>query len=130
MPLVRIDLAAGKSEQYRHELGEIVHQAMTELIGVPVDDKFQIVTEHPPGGLNITPSYLGIAYSSDIVLIQITLNEGRTVELKKALYQRIAETLQADLGLSPEDVLISLVEVRKENWSFGNGEMQYAPAPV
>ncbi len=93
MPLVRIDLAAGKSEHYRRQLGEIVHRAMTELINVPVDDKFQIITEHPQADLNITPSYLGIQYSPDIVIVQITLNEGRSVDMKKAFYWRIAETL-------------------------------------
>ena len=126
MPFVRIDLAKGKSAQYRKTIGEIVYQAMTEVINVPRDDKFQIITEHPTEELNVAESYLGIKYSKDLILIQITLNQGRTVELKKAFYRRIADDLHARLQVRLEDVFISLVEVSKENWSFGNGIAQYA----
>jgi phenylpyruvate tautomerase PptA (4-oxalocrotonate tautomerase family) len=59
-------------------------------------------------------------------MIQITWNEGRTVEQKKALFKAIADGLKATIGLRTEDVLIDLVEVKKENWSFGNGIAQYA----
>ena len=126
MPFVRIDLAKGKSAKYRKTIGEIVFQAMTEVINVPQDDKFQIITEHPTEELNVAESYLGIKYSKDIILIQITLNQGRTVELKRAFYQRIADDLHARLKVRREDVVISLVEVSKENWSFGNCIAQYA----
>ena len=125
MPFVRIDLAKGKSAKYRKTIGEIVFQAMTEVINVPQDDKFQIITEHPTEELNVAESYLGIKYSKDIILIQITLNQGRTVELKKAFYRRIADDLHAQLKVRLEDVFINLVEVPKENWSYGNGIAQY-----
>ena len=125
MPFVRIDLMRGKPAPFRKTLGEIVYDAMT-VINVPKDDKFQVITEHAPEELNVAESYLGNRYSPDIVFIQITLNAGRTVELKKAFYKRIADDLQAQLGVRPEDVVINLIEVAKENWSFGNGEMQYA----
>ncbi|SRR5713226_2390404 len=126
MPFVRIDLAKGKSAEYRKTIGEIVYQAMTEVINVPQDDKFQVITEHVAEELNFAESYLGIKYSKDIIFIQITLNQGRTVELKRAFYQRIADDLHARLKVRREDVVISLVEVSKENWSFGNGIAQYA----
>jgi len=126
MPFVRIDLAKGKSAEYRKTIGEIVYQAMTAVINVPQDDKFQIITEHPAEELNVAESYLGIKYSKDIIFIQITLNQGRAVELKKAFYRRIADDLHARLKVRLEDVFISLVEVPKENWSFGNGIAQYA----
>ncbi len=125
MPFVRIDLAKGKSAKYRKTIGEIVFQAMTEVINVPQDDKFQIITEHPTEELNVAESYLGIKYSKDIILIQITLNQGRTVELKKAFYRRIADDLHAQLKVRLEDVVINLVETSKENWSYGNGIAQY-----
>jgi 4-oxalocrotonate tautomerase len=125
MPLVRIDLAKGKSAQFRKTLGEVVYKAMTEIINVPTDDKFQIITEHPPEELNYAPSYLGIEHSAGIVLIQITLSIGRTVEAKQAFYKEIAEQLHAQLGIRKEDVFINLVETAKENWSFGNGIAQY-----
>lgn len=126
MPLVRIDLAKGKSAEHRKAIGEIIYTAMIETINVPADDKFQVITEHAPEDLNFPKSYLGIEYSKDIVFIQVTLNGGRTVEMKKAFYKRIADDLHAQLNIRREDVFINLVEVAKENWSFGNGIAQYA----
>jgi 4-oxalocrotonate tautomerase len=126
MPLARIDLATGKSADYRKTIGEVVYQAMVETLKAPKDDRFQIITEHPGDDFVVDPNYLGIQRSSDCVIIQLTLNEGRTVDQKRAFYKAIADGLAARLGLRREDVLISLVEVRKENWSFGNGEAQYA----
>ncbi len=125
MPLVRISLARGKPDVYRAALGEGVHRAMVETIGVPADDRFQVITEHAPGDLVYDPAYLGVTRSPDVVFVQITLNAGRTVEKKKALYARIAELLAASPGVRKEDVLVCLVEVAKENWSFGNGVAQY-----
>lgn len=126
MPFVRIDLAKGKTAEHRKAIGEIVYKAMTETINVPVDDKFQVITEHAVDELNFPKSYLGIEYSKDLVFIQITLNSGRTIDMKKAFYKRIADDLHSQLNVRREDVLINLVEVAKENWSFGNGIAQYA----
>jgi phenylpyruvate tautomerase PptA (4-oxalocrotonate tautomerase family) len=126
MPLVRIDLIRGKSVEFRKTLGEIVYQAMRDVINVPPNDKFQIITEHAADELNIADNYLGNAYSKDIVLIQITLNAGRTVEMKKAFFKKIADDIYAQLKLRRDDVVINLVEVAKENWSFGGGIAQYA----
>ncbi len=125
MPFVRIDLVRGKSAEYRKALGEIVYQAMIDLIDVPRDDKFQIITEHAPEELNFPASYLGNQYSQDIVFIQITLNAGRSIEQKKAFYKRIVDDIHAQLKARPDDVVINLVEVAKENWSFGCGIAQY-----
>jgi hypothetical protein len=83
MPFVRIDLRRGKSADYRKTLGDIVYQAMRDVINVPENDKFQVITEHAPDELNISAGYLGHRYSDDIILIQITLSIGRSVELKK-----------------------------------------------
>ena len=126
MPFVRIDLAKGKPADTRRGIGEIVYKAMTELINVPVDDKFQVITEHAPEELNFPRSYLGAEYSPDIIFIQITLNAGRTVEMKQAFYKRIADDLHTQLKVRREDVIINLVETAKENWSFGNGIAPYA----
>jgi 4-oxalocrotonate tautomerase len=125
MPLVRIDLRKGKDTRYREEIGLIVHDALIS-VGVPKDDHFQVITEHEPPNLVFDPAYLGIRRSEDLVMIQITWNEGRTVEQKKALYKAIADGLAGKPGLRREDVFVSLVEVRRENWSFGNGIAQYA----
>jgi len=126
MPLVRVSLREGKSASYLAAIGESVHRAMVETINVPPDDRFQIFTEHSPEALVYDPGYLGIKRSDDLVVIQITLNAGRTLEAKRALYRAFAERLAKDPGLRKEDVLVNLVEVPKENWSFGNGEMSYS----
>jgi phenylpyruvate tautomerase PptA (4-oxalocrotonate tautomerase family) len=126
MPLVRIDLIAGKSAAFRKTLGEIVYKTMRDTINVPENDKFQILTEHADDELNLADSYLGNSYTEGIILIQITLNAGRTVEMKKAFFKRIADDLHEQLNVRREDVVINLVEVAKENWSFGGGIAQYA----
>jgi len=127
MPLVRIDLNKSYSSDISKKIGEIVYAAMEQEINVPKDDKFQILTRHDASEINIPDSYLGIKYTPGIIIIQITLNGGRSVELKKKLYKKIAEELHSKLHIRKEDVFIGLVEVDKENWSFGNGEAQYAP---
>ena len=127
MPLVRIDLNKSYNPENSKKIGEIIYRAMEQEISVPKDDKFQIITKHDDTELNIPESYLGIKYTNKIVIIQITLNSGRSTELKQKLYKRIAEDLNKELDIRKEDVFISLVEVAKENWSFGNGEAQYAP---
>ena len=126
MPLVRIDLNKSYPSDISKKIGDIVYSAMEQEINVPKDDKFQIITRHDSSEINITDSYLGIKYTSGIIIIQITLNGGRSVELKKKLYRKIAEELHTKLHIRKEDVFIGLVEVDKENWSFGNGEAQYA----
>jgi phenylpyruvate tautomerase PptA (4-oxalocrotonate tautomerase family) len=125
MPLVRIDLRRGKDAAYRQQVGHAVYEAMVG-VGVPANDRFQIVGEHDADNFLFDPDYLGIHRSGDLVIIQITWNEGRTVEQKKQLYNAIAEGLAKSPGIRKEDVFVSLVEVKKENWSFGNGVAQYA----
>jgi 4-oxalocrotonate tautomerase len=127
MPLVRIDLLQGKSAEFRRKIGDAVHEAMVATINVPPDDRFRIITEHAPNDFIVDENYLGVQRSADCVIIQITLNDTRTIDQKRALYKTIADNLHRQLGLRREDVFVSLVEVRKENWSFGNGEAQYAP---
>jgi 4-oxalocrotonate tautomerase len=125
MPLVRIDLRKGKSDAYRQEIGRVVYEALLS-VGVPKDDRFQVVNEHEAMNFVFDPNYLGVRRSEDLVIVQITWNEGRTLEQKKALYKTIADGLADKLSLRREDVFINLVEVKKENWSFGNGVAQYA----
>ncbi len=126
MPLVQIHLLQGKSIKFRRKVGEIVYQTMIDTINVPPKDNFHIITEHDKDSLVYDPGYLDIQRTDGIVIIQITLNEGRTLERKKAFYKLLAERLHEELGIRMEDVFISLVEVKKENWSFGNGIAQYA----
>jgi phenylpyruvate tautomerase PptA (4-oxalocrotonate tautomerase family) len=125
MPLVRIDLLKGRDATVREELGLIVHEALVS-VGVPKDDRFQVMNEHEPPNFVFDPTYLGVRRTEELVVIQITWNEGRTLEQKKALYKAIAHGLASKLGMRREDVFISLVEVKRENWSFGDGVAQYA----
>jgi phenylpyruvate tautomerase PptA (4-oxalocrotonate tautomerase family) len=125
MPLVRISVHKGRSAEFRRKLGDAVHRALVATFSVPEADRFQLLTEHEPGDLVYDPGYLGIARTNDIVIVQMTVSIGRTLGQKRALFKRIADNLAA-LGLRREDVWINLVEVAKENWSFGLGEASYA----
>jgi len=125
MPLVRIDLARGKSAQYRQLLADAVYEAMRETIQIPENDRFEIITEHDSTHLVYDRHYLGIQRSDDFVVIQIALRRGRTTEMKQALYRRITERLQAAPGIAPSDVFITLVENGLDDWSFGDGVAQY-----
>ncbi|HUQ75178.1 MAG TPA: tautomerase family protein [Burkholderiales bacterium] len=127
MPLVRIELLHGRTAAQRRRIGDGVHRALVETIGVPALDRFQVITEHSENDLVYDRQYLGIKRTDGIVIIQITLSGGRTLEQKRSLYRRIADNLVA-LDVRREDVWINLVEVARENWSFGLGEASYAPA--
>jgi 4-oxalocrotonate tautomerase len=128
MPLVRIAVDESTSAEIRRVIGDVVYEAMVSEAKVPVNDKFMIVSTHAEGDL-VFPrdGYLGIQYTRGIVFIQVTWNTGRTTDVKKAFYRKVADELHAKAGIRKEDVWIGLVEVSPENWSFGNGEMQYAP---
>ena len=125
MPFVRISLRQGTSPEYRKALADGVHRAMVEAIAIPPDDRFQVITEHPPESLIYDPQYIGIQRSDRIVFVQITMSSGRKPQQKRKLYKRMAEILAESPGLPPQDLLINLVETSWENWSFGNGHAQY-----
>jgi len=127
MPLVRISLLKGKPASYRRKVGDAIHQALVETIDVPAKDRFQLITEHDPEDFVFDREYLGIARSRDLVIIQATISAGRSLHLKRRLYLAIVARLAAAVRLRPEDVFVNLVEVAKENWSFGNGIASYAP---
>jgi len=126
MPLVCISLMKGRPNGFGKKVGVIVYQSMLETINIPAKDNFQIITELDSDTLIYDPAYLDIRRTDGIIVIQITLNEGRATSLKKALFNTIADRLHRELDVRMEDVMINLVEVKKENWSFGNGIAQYA----
>jgi len=127
MPLTRVSLRRGKPATYRQAILDGIYRAMREVFDVPEEDRFMTITEHDAPDFSYGANYLGIARSDDLVMIQITVSKTRTPEQKKAFYRRIVEKLKDNPGLRPEDVFINLVEVARENWSFGNGIAQYAP---
>ena len=128
MPLARIDVSKDAPIERVRAVSEAVYNAMVEVANVPLHDKFQVITRHGPDEIIYpTEGYLGIDYSPDIILIQVTWVGGRSTEVKKKFYRRIADELHEKQGVRKQDVWISLVDSGREDWSFGNGEMQYAP---
>jgi phenylpyruvate tautomerase PptA (4-oxalocrotonate tautomerase family) len=125
MPLVRIDLRRGKSSAYKKAICDGIYRALRETFAVPDEDRFMIVSEHDDDDFIFSRNYLDIQRSDDLVIIQITANNTRNVEQKQALYAKIVALLSDNPGLRREDVFIGLLEVVKENWSFGNGTAQY-----
>ncbi len=126
MPFVKIYLRKGKSDDYLRLVSDAIHEALVTEASVPPDDKFHVVHQLDAGEMFAHPSYGGVTRSSDLVVIEITLNLGRPVEVKKAIYRKIARNLQRAVDLRSDDVLVSLVEVTNENWSFGKGLATYA----
>ena len=128
MPFVRIDVPAATSAADRRAAADVVHEALVATFNVPLADRFQLIAQHRDGELICTPEYLGVAHSAQVMFVQITASEGRSVATKKALYERIASELPKRSGFSADDVIVNLVETRKENWSFGRGLAPYADA--
>lgn len=126
MPFAHIAMRAGKSEAYKQAIFDGIYRALHETFDVPEDDQFMVITEHDAGSFRYGKSYFGIARSDDLVFVQITANNTRGIEQKKALFRRVVELLGEAPGLRSEDVFVNLVEVTKENWSLGQGMAQYA----
>jgi hypothetical protein len=126
VPLVRVSLRKGKPAAYRKAILDGIYGAMRSAFEVPEEDRFMVINEHDEADFSYSKTYLGIARTDDLILIQITANNTRTTEKKKAFFRQLVDNLKADPGVRPEDVFINLVEVVPENWSFGNGIAQYA----
>lgn len=125
MPLIRVSLRRGKPAAHRRAILDGIYHAMRATFDVPEDDRFMVINEHDEADFSYSPTYLGIARSDDLVIIQLTVSNTRGVAKKQALYRQIVANLTADPGLRPEDIFINLVEVLPENWSFGHGLAQY-----
>ena len=125
MPLIHINLRAGKPEAYRQAIFDGLYRAMREALNVPEDDQFMTITEHEVANFRHGNAY-GVTRSADVVYIQITVFDTRTVEQKKALFRRIAELLGENPGIRPENVFVNVLESAKENWSVGHGLAQFA----
>jgi 4-oxalocrotonate tautomerase len=129
MPLTRVALRRGKSAEYKGAILDGIYAAMRETFRVPEDDRFMLIDEYDAENIQYSYNYPGIVHSDDLLIVQLTVNNTRTIEQKKALYASIVAKLVENPGVRQEDVLINLVEVAKENWSFGAGIAQYAEEP-
>ncbi|MDB5617854.1 tautomerase family protein [Tardiphaga sp.] len=128
MPLVRINLSNSYSAEERQIIGDTVYSAMVDIAKAPAGDKFLIFTRHADGELiHPAAAFMGMEYTSKIVFVQVFWVAGRSTDVKKAFYRNVADTLNEKIGIRKEDVWINLVDCAREDWSFGNGDMQYAP---
>jgi 4-oxalocrotonate tautomerase len=129
MPLVTIDLLQGRSAQELDAISGAVHDAMVELLDVPERDRFQIITEHEPHTLRFDPTYLDIPRDESFIFIRITLAEGRATDAKCAFYRRLSGLLFDRAGIRPENLAVTMIENRREDWSFGRGQASYLELP-
>ena len=126
MPLVRVSMRKGRTDRQKKVILDQIYLAMRETFDVPEDDRFMILSEHDEADFQFGRSYLDIDRSDDLVIIQLTVNNTRPLEKKRALFAEIAGRLEREAGMRPQDVFVSLVETARENWSLGNGLAQYA----
>jgi 4-oxalocrotonate tautomerase len=129
MPLVRIDVRQGRSEEERAQIGAAVQQALVETLDVPERDQFQVLTEHAPGGLVFNPGYLDVQRTDAFLLVHVFLAAGRSTEAKQRFYARLAALLQERTGLRSEDLAVVLTENDRADWSFGHGQASYLVLP-
>jgi phenylpyruvate tautomerase PptA (4-oxalocrotonate tautomerase family) len=128
MPLVRIDVVEGRRQSEIAAIGEAVHASLVSTMNVPQRDRFHVISEHAANRLRYDQSYLGVERTNAVVFVQVFLSKGRTTEQKQAFYAEVARRMGA-AGLRPEDLVVSLVESTREDWSFGNGIAQYVVLP-
>jgi 4-oxalocrotonate tautomerase len=128
MPVARIDISKNASDELIRIVSEAVYRAMVEVANVPAHDKFQVINRHAADEM-IYPQegYLGLNYTPGLIIIQVTWVSGRSTDVKKRFYRQIADEIHEKGGVRKQDVWINLVDTSREDWSFGNGEMQYAP---
>jgi len=122
MPLARIDMIKGRPAEFRQAVGDVVYQAMIDVLKAPAGDRFQVITEHDPTDFVFDPEFLGIYRSPGCIFIQLTLVSGRSLEQKRGFYKQVVDAPHDRLGVRREDVVINLVPVNADDWSFGNGE--------
>ncbi|WP_338556436.1 tautomerase family protein [Paenibacillus sp. KS-LC4] len=121
MPLTRIVTLKGRSSKEKSHIIEVVLQTIVNKLHVPENDRFLIVEELDRENFRFDPNCLDIERSDGFLIVQISLNAGRSAEMKKEFYAALTEQLHQQCGIRTEDVFINLVEVTKENWSYGNG---------
>jgi 4-oxalocrotonate tautomerase len=125
MPLVRISVHKGKTAEFRKTIVDQVYGALRQTFNVPEDDLFMVIDEYEATNFHANRTFMGFDRSNDMVIIQLTVANTRGVDQKRALYRAIAEGLHSELGLRGDDVFVNLLEVFRENWSFGGGVAQY-----
>ena len=124
MPLVRIDVIEGRTEDELRRLADVVQEVMLDVFAAPPRDRYQVIHEHRPGRIIAEDTGLGLERTDGVVVIQVT-QQGRDDDQKKALYAALADRLEADAGVRPEDLIVSVTENTRSDWSFGLGRAQF-----
>ena len=124
MPLVRIDVQQGRTPAELRRVADVVQGVMLDVFAAPPGDRYQIITEHPVGQIIAEDTGLGFERTVGVVFIQI-VQQGRTTAQKKAAYEQLAERLDAECGVAPTDLIVSIVANGREDWSFGLGRAQF-----
>ena len=122
MPFARIDLIEGKAPEYRAAVADIVYRGIVDVLKAPDGDRFVVVGEHTANNLIYDPNFLGFNRSPDFILIQVTSTVGNDKDSKLAFYRFVADELKSKLSVRPDDIMINMVFVNREDWSFGNGQ--------
>jgi phenylpyruvate tautomerase PptA (4-oxalocrotonate tautomerase family) len=127
MPTAKIHVTEGKYDEYRLvQIGNAVQAALEAVLEVPPEDCFRIIHVLPPNRFIHTPEFLGLKYSDEFILLEVTFISGRPKETRLTLLKEINNRVVAATGISPDDIQILLYEVPGENVSFGRGLAQRA----
>ena len=124
MPLVRIDVQQGRTPAELRQIADTVQDVMLEVFAAPPRDRYQIITEHPVGQIIAEDTGLGYERTDGVTVIQI-FQQGRSAAQKQAAYEQLAKRLEADCGVRPEDLIVSVVSNKLPDWSFGLGRAQF-----
>ena len=129
MPLAKIHLLEGRYDQSRvAKISGAIQSALMNTLRVPPDDFYQLIFELPKNRFLHTPAFVGMHYSDDLIVLELSFIQGRSKETRLALLKDINTRVAAAAGVSPDDMLIALYEAPGENFSFGQGEAQRAKA--
>ncbi len=124
MPLARIDVHKGRTPAELHKLADTIQDVMLEVFAAPPRDRYQIISEHDNGHIIAEDTGLGLERSHGIVIIQI-FQQGRSTEQKVDVYAELAKRLEAECGVRPEDLIVSVIANKHADWSFGLGQAQF-----
>ena len=124
MPLVRIDLTEGRSDDELRTIADTVQSCLEDVFDAPPRDRYQVITEHRPGRIICEDTGLGLERSDGLLVVQVT-QQGRSADQKQALYAALSERLAEKAGVRPEDLVVSVVAAEREDWSFGMGRAQF-----
>lgn len=124
MPLLKFDIIQGRSDAQLRSLLDAAHQAMVQAFEVPASDRYQSVTQHRPGELVLKDTGLGYTRTTNVVLLTV-VSRPRSEAQKVNFYRLLAESLKANCGISPDDLIVALVENNDSDWSFGQGRAQF-----